>query len=80
MLFTAPKHFRFRAPCRTLWTEGDIITITAHAFAKSAKIECDTNDLNLSDNQFDVNAGSGMAKFLSGTPGMLHTRFVYDIR
>lgn len=80
VLFTAPKHYHFLNPDLQWHVEGDTIFVTAQAYAKSVEIECDEEDLVLSDNFFDMNAGTVGIKVLSGTPRRLRLRSVYDIR
>ena len=74
-----PKHFRFEDPKLFLRLEGDEIVITADAYAKSVEIRNGNDDLILSDNFFDLNAGEKRVKILSGKPDKLVVRSVYNI-
>ncbi len=80
VLFCPPKHFRFMDPKLSVTHEGDEITVTASAFAKSIEIQNENDDLILSDNFFDINKGSKKVKILRGVPAGLKVRSVYSIR
>ena len=59
---------------------GDEIEVTAKAYAKSVEILNENEDLILSDNYFDMNAGTKRVKIESGDVSRLTLRSVYDIR
>ena len=80
VLFTAPKYFKFESPSLRYELEGDEITVFADNYAKSVEIESPDSDFVLSDNYFDMNAGSKTVKILEGTPKTIVLRSVYDIR
>ena len=80
VLFTAPKHYLFADPGLTAEISGSEITVTAKNYACFVEIDSPDSDLILSDNYFDMEAGSRTVKILSGTPGRLRLRSVYDIR
>jgi beta-mannosidase len=80
VLFTAPKHFNFADPNLRYEINGDEITIYADAFAKYVEIYSPDSDFILSDNYFDMNAGSKTVKILEGTPKTIALRSVYDIK
>ena len=80
VLFCAPKHFRFKDPGLKVTVNGDEITVSAAAFAKSVEIRNEDDDLILSDNFFDLNAGSKTVKILSGNALNIKVRSVFDIR
>ena len=80
VLFCAPKHFRFKDPGLKVTVNGDEITVSAAAFAKSVEIRNEDDDLILSDNFFDLNAGSKTVKILSGNALDIKVRSVFDIR
>ena len=80
VLFTAPKHFNFIDPNLRCEINGDTITVYADAFAKYVEIDSPDSDFLLSDNYFDMNAGSKTIKILEGTPITIKIRSVYDIR
>jgi len=79
-LFTVPKHFNFADPRLRYEISGDTVTVHAEAFAKYVEIYSPDSDFILSDNYFDMNAGSKTVKILEGTPGTIQLRSVYDIR
>ncbi len=80
VLFCQPKHFKFENPHLRAEVRGDTITVYADAYAKSVEIDCTDSDMVLSDNYFDMNAGSRTVKILRGKPGTLSLRSIYDIR
>jgi beta-mannosidase len=80
VLFTAPKHFLFRNPNLRYEINGDEITIYADAYARYVEIDSPDSDFILSDNYFDMNAGSKTVKILEGTPKTIALRSVYDVR
>lgn len=79
-LFTAPKYFRFADPHLRYEMIGDEITIYADAYAKYVEIDSPDSDFILSDNYFDMSAGSKTVKILEGTPKTIRLRSAYDIR
>lgn len=79
-LFTVPKHFNFVDPDLRCETVGDEITVYASAFAKSVEIYSPDSDFVLSDNFFDMNAGSKTVKIVEGLPKTIKLRSVYDVR
>lgn len=78
--FSYPKYFRYEDPQLTCRVIGDEIEVTASAYAKSVEILNEKEDLILSDNYFDMNAGTKRVKIESGDAGSLRLRSVYDIR
>ncbi len=80
VLFTVPKHFNFVNPNLRYEINGDEITVYADAYAKYVEIDSPDSDFILSDNYFDMNAGSKKVKILEGRPKTLRLRSVYDIR
>ena len=80
VLFTAPKHFNFIDPNLRCEINGDTITVYADAFAKYVEIDSPDSDFLLSDNYFDMNAGSKTVKILKGTPKTIKIRSVYNIQ
>ena len=79
-LFTAPKYFRFQDPVLSYTLHGNEITVEAAAFAKYVEIDSPDSDFVLSDNYFDMNAGTKTVRILEGTPRTIRLRSVYDIR
>ena len=80
VLFTAPKHYQFADPKLRCTAEGDTITVTAEAYAKSVEIRNTNDDLVLSDNFFDMEKGEVRVKVISGAVEGLRLRSVFDIR
>ncbi len=80
VLFTVPKHFNFINPNLRCEIKGDEITVFADAYARYVEIDSPDSDFILSDNYFDMNAGSKTVKILEGTPKTIRLRSVYDIR
>nr|AGS53241.1 beta-mannosidase [uncultured bacterium contig00149] len=78
-LFCAPKHFNFIDPKLTVTRDGDTLTVTAAAYAKSVELYSDEDDFILSDNFFDINAGSASVRILRGDPTSVKVRSVYDV-
>lgn len=78
--FSYPKYFRYEDPHLRCSVNGDEITVTADAYAKSVEILNENEDLILSDNYFDMNGGTRTVKIESGDPSGLRLRSVYDIR
>ena len=78
-LFTMPKHFAFEDPRLTARVEGRRIVVSADAYARGVEIDSPDSDLILSDNYFDINGGEVAVDILSGTPGTIKVRSVYDI-
>ncbi|MDR2589714.1 MAG: glycoside hydrolase family 2 protein [Oscillospiraceae bacterium] len=79
VLFCMPKHFNFIDPKLTVTREGEQITVSAAAYAKSVEIYSDDEDFVLSDNFFDINAGSTTVNIVRGNPKNLKVRSVYEI-
>ena len=79
VIFSVPKYFRYQDPQLACRVEGDEIVVTAKAYAKSVEVQNENEDLLLSDNYFDMNAGETRVKILSGEPENLRLRSVYHI-
>ena len=79
-LFTAPKHFSFIDPHLTCEISGNTITVYAQSYARSVEIYSTEDDLILSDNFFDMNAGKRTVTVIEGSPKSIKLRSVYDIR
>ncbi|MBR3909118.1 MAG: glycoside hydrolase family 2 protein [Clostridia bacterium] len=80
VLFTVPKHYDFINPNLRYEINGDEITVFADSFAKYVEIDSPDSDFILSDNYFDMNAGSKTVKILEGTPKTIKLRSVYDVK
>jgi beta-mannosidase len=80
VIFSLPKFFHWENPKLSYTIKGDTITIKAAAYAKSVEIQNANQDLVLSDNYFDMNAGEKKVKIISGKAGKLKLRSVWDIR
>jgi beta-mannosidase len=80
VIFSLPKYFHYLDPKLSYKVDGDTITVTAKAFAKSVEILNRTQDMVLSDNYFDMNAGEKKVRIISGKPNGIKLRSVYNIR
>jgi beta-mannosidase len=80
VIFSLPKFFHWENPKLRYTINGDTITVKAAAYAKSVEIRNRSQDIVLSDNYFDMNAGEKKVKILSGKPGKLKLRSVWDIK
>lgn len=80
VIFSIPKHFRFVDPKLSVRVEGNEIVVSAASYARSVEILNENEDMRLSDNYFDMNAGEKRVKILGGEPVGLRVRSVYDIR
>jgi len=79
VLLTLPKYFRFEDPKLTYAVAGDVITVSASAYAKSIQISNENDDLILEDNFFDLNGDSRSIRILSGNADKIRLCSVYDI-
>ena len=79
-LFTVPKYFCFENPELTYEICGDEITVFAKSYASYVEIDSPDSDFILSDNYFDMNAGSKTVKILEGKVENVRLRSVYDIQ
>ena len=79
-LFTVPKYFCFADPKLRYTCNGNEITVYAEAYAQYVEIDSPDSDFILSDNYFDMNAGSKTVKILKGSAKTVRLRSVYDIR
>ena len=79
VILSYPKYFRYEDPKLSYEVNGDEITVSASAYAKSIQILNENEDLILSDNYFDLNGDSKTVKILSGDCGSIKLRSVYDI-
>lgn len=80
VILTVPKHFNYLDPKLQYRLEGDELIITAQAYAKSVEVLNEDQDMILSDNYFDMDAGEKRVKILAGKPEHIRIRSVYDIR
>lgn len=78
-LFCPPKHFEFEDPMLELEVRENTICVHARKFAKNVEIYSLDSDLLLSDNFFDMNAGSREIRIIRGECVNLKARSVYDI-
>lgn len=78
-LFTAPKYFNYADPKLRCEIRGDELTVYADAYAAYVEIDSPECDFVLSDNYFDMNAGSKTVKIIEGNPKNIRVRSVYDI-
>jgi beta-mannosidase len=80
VIFSLPKHFHYSDPKLSYTVKDGTITIKAAAYAKSVEILNRNQDMVLSDNYFDMDAGEKKVKIISGKPAGIKLRSVYDIR
>jgi len=80
VIFSLPKFFHWEDPKLSYKISGNTITVKAGAYAKSVEIQNRNQDMVLSDNYFDMNAGKKKVKILSGKAGKLKLRSVWDIK
>lgn len=78
-LFSTPQIYEYADPQLTARVEGDTIVVSAAAYAACVEIQNETEDLLLSDNYFDMEAGETRVRILSGSPDKLRLRSVYSI-
>ena len=80
VLFTVPKYFCFQNPNLRCEIKGNELTVYADSYAQYVEIDSPDCDFVLSDNYFDMNAGSKTVKILEGKPENIRLRSVFDIR
>lgn len=80
VIFSYPKYFRYEDPKLHVEVDGNELVVTARTYARSVEILNASEDLKLSDNYFDMNAGVRRVRILAGQPEGLRIRSVYDIR
>lgn len=80
VIFSLPKYFKYEDPALSCHIDGEEIIVSAKCYAKSVEILNSEEDLILSDNYFDMDAGEKRIKILSGKPEGITLRSVYDIR
>lgn len=80
VIFSVPKYFKYKNPNLRAKVDGNKITVFADAYAKSVEIQNANEDFVLSDNYFDMNAGSKTVEVISGKLDSIKLRSVYDIR
>ena len=80
VIFSLPKFFHWENPQLSCKINGDTITVKAGSYAKSVEIQNRNQDMVLSDNYFDMNGGEKKVTILSGKPGNLRLRSVWDIK
>lgn len=78
-LFTPPKHYCFKDPHLKCEKNGSQITVYADAYAKNVEIAGVDGDLWLSDNFFDMEAGTRTVEILRGSAEKIACRSVFDI-
>jgi beta-mannosidase len=80
VLFGLPRFFRFQDPGLQARVEGDTVVVSAIAYARAVCISNEADDLVLSDNYFDMDAGERRVRILEGNPTGLTLCSVYDIK
>lgn len=79
VLFTAPKHYHFRDPELKVTRQGDLLTVEAKNYARSVELYSENVDVVLSDNFFDMEAGTKTVCIVRGEAQDWKARSVYDI-
>lgn len=79
VLFTAPKHYHFRDPELKVTRQGDLLTVEAKNYARSVELYSENADVVLSDNFFDMEAGTKTVRIVRGEAQDWKARSVYDI-
>jgi beta-mannosidase len=80
VLFTAPKHFKFKKPTFDIKVDGNKVTVKCDCYAKSVELYSDDSDFTLSDNFFDINGGETTVTLVRGELKNLKVRSMYSIR
>lgn len=80
VLFCPPKHFAFVDPQLQVESNGREIKVTARAYARGVEIEFPDSDVVLSDNYFNMDAGTKTVRVLRGEVKTVTVRSVYDIK
>ncbi len=80
VIFSYLKYFHYQDPHLSYEVDGEWITVKADAYAKSVEIQNEREDLVLSDNYFDLNAGEKRVRILRGNTDQIKVQSVYDIR
>lgn len=80
VLFSMPRFFRFRDPALKFRIEGDSLVVSASSYARAVCISNEDDDLVLSDNYFDMDAGERRVTIVEGNPDGVTLCSVYDIR
>jgi beta-mannosidase len=80
VIFSLPKYFHYADPHLSYELNNDgTISVHADAYAKSVEVLNENQDIILSDNYFDMNAGSKTLSIVSGNTEGIKLRSVYDI-
>ena len=79
VLFTAPKHYHFRDPELKVTRQGALLTVEAKNYARSVELYSENADVVLSDNFFDMEAGTKTVCIVRGEAQDWKARSVYDI-
>ncbi len=79
VLFTAPKHFKFIKPNISYTVLDNKVLINSDVFTKSVYVYSD-NEVELSDNYFDINSKTVELNLLKGEATNLKFMSIYDIR
>ena len=80
VIFTAPKHFKFKDPELSCEIDGDEVVIKSKSYAKSVELYSPESDPVFEDNYFDMEAGEKRIRILEGSAETIRLRSVYDIR
>ena len=79
VLFVPAKHYDFTDPKLSLSVNGDEVTITSEAYARSVEVYSQDGYVRFDDNYFDMEKGSRTIRLLEGENKDLRVRSVKDI-
>lgn len=79
VIFSMPKFYQYADSALTVRREGDELVVTSQAYASSVELMNENEDLVLSDNYFDMEAGEKRIRIISGNADKVRVRSVYDI-
>lgn len=79
VLFSMPKYYKYKNPELTVRQEGVELIVKSGAYAGFVEILNEHEDLVLSDNYFDMEAGEKHLHIVSGDTKKLRVRSIYDI-
>ena len=74
-----PKFYNYQDPKLTVHREGEELVVYAEAYAAFVELQNENEDLILSDNYFDMEAGEKRIRILEGSAETITVRSVYDL-
>lgn len=79
VLLSMPKFYNYQDPKLTVHREGEELVVYAEAYAAFVELQNENEDLILSDNYFDMEAGEKRVRILEGNAETITVRSVYDL-